>query len=300
MNASGTCFGYEIRSDLRFEYLRGGSGEPLVVAQGSNGAAPPGARLVLEWLPTERRPFAARIYRDGSLFRLWIEAAGGWFTVDPATRRIEVPDSPDPVRREERLWGIPALLCFLGRGDLPLHAAAVEIGGGAVLLAAPSGFGKTTLAAGLVAAGHRLVGEDLACVRLGQETTIVPGPAMLRVRRDVADRISLPGVERVGEDDDRVHYAIDRSRRGDCSPVPLRGIVLLRPLRADLLLERVGAAEALPDLFALSFRFPNEIDSGRCFSGVADLAARVPVWSLSHRRTLEELEETVAHVVSAL
>src|SRR5205809_388138 len=80
-----------------------------------------------------------------SAFAFCVTDAGAYH-IDPERGRIEIPDSDDDVVREQRLWGIPAALCFMHRGDFPLHAAAVEVGEGAVILAAPAQHGKTTLA----------------------------------------------------------------------------------------------------------------------------------------------------------
>ena len=142
---------------------------------------------------------------------------------------MTLPDTENVVRREERLWSIPAMLCFLARGDAALHAAAVEVDGQAVVLAAPGSFGKTTLAAAFHAAGHRLLSEDTTCIRGAEAPLVVPGPAMLRLRHDVAEQLEIPNATPVGTvEDDRVHLALDPAVRGDCSPVPLRAIVLLR------------------------------------------------------------------------
>ena len=55
------------------------------------------------------------------------------------------------------------------------------------------------MAAAFHRAGHRVLSEDTTCVRLGPEQAVVPGPAMLRVRHDVAAELELPSVRRVGE-----------------------------------------------------------------------------------------------------
>ena len=64
---------------------------------------------------------------------------------------------------------------------------------------------------------------------------------MLRVRRDVAGRLELPGASEVAGGDDRVHYSLDRANRGDCSPLPIRAFVLLRLADSGITLERVPA-----------------------------------------------------------
>ena len=291
----GTCFGFRVDSPLPFNYLREGDGEALRVDADGGQEARPDDRLVVEWVPSPELRFHGRLYESGSGYRLWIEEAG-WFQVDLDGARITVPASDDPVRREERLWSIPALLAFTARGDVALHAAAVEVDGGAVLLAAPRTFGKTTLAAGFWRKGHRVLSEDLACVRPTPEAAVVPGPAMLRLRNDVAERLELQEARRLPVDDERTHLALDEARRGDCEPVPLRGIVLLRPSDESPRMERANAAERLRDLWAVTSRFPTEEGRARCFAQVAALADTVPIWDLAHSLNLESLSGTVQYV----
>ncbi|HXV32461.1 MAG TPA: hypothetical protein VD769_00520 [Gaiellaceae bacterium] len=288
-------------SDLSFEYLRGGAGERMTVAEVESGPADPGAgkgELVSEWTPIPDRRLWARLYADGPRYRLWVEGYGT-FAVDPQAPSVGLPaGEAEEVRREERLWGIPAMLCFLARGDLPLHAASVDVGGEAVLLAAPGTFGKTTLAAGFDAAGYRVLAEDVSCIRFSPDPEVVPGPAMLRIRRDVAGGLELPGARAVAESDDRIHFSLDPERRGDTSSVPLRAIVLLRRGEDGIALEPVPAADALRDLWPLSFRLPTAEDGARCFDGLARLAAGVPIRNLVRPLRLDELPRVVERIVA--
>ncbi len=295
MTPRGACYGFEVRSTLPFAYLRDGGGDPLHVKAPAREGEGPDDVLLVEWRPTPELPLEARLYSDGRAFRLWI--GGGWFSVEPEEGRVEVP-AGGGLRTEERLWGIPALLCFRARGDLPLHAAAVEADGGAVLLAAPRTFGKTTMAAAFHRAGHRVLSEDTSCVSLAAGPAVVPGPAMLRVRHDVAERLELSRARRVAEDADRVHYALDEP--GDCTPVPLRAVVFLDESDAGPELQRVEQPEAIRDLWALSFRLPIEDDVARSFAGVADLAASVPAFRLRRPFALEAVGDHVALVLAGV
>jgi len=292
----GACYGFGVRSSVPLEYLREGGGDPLeIVAPADEGPRSDDALLV-EWEPAPERPLEARLYSDGESFRLWI-GDGGWFSVDPSAGRIDVP-ADGGIRREERLWGIPSLLCFLARGDLPLHAAAVEADGGAVIVAAPRTYGKTTMAAAFHRAGHRVLSEDTTCVRLGPEPAVVPGPAMLRLRHDMAAELELPSVRRVGESDDRMHYALEAP--GGCEAVPVRAVVFLDVSDERAALEPVHRGDAIRDLWALSFRLPLEEDVARSFGGVTDLAAAVPVLRLRRRLDLASIDDHVGLVLAGV
>jgi hypothetical protein len=293
-----TCYGYQVDSRLAFHYLRDGIGERLEVVVADGGPLSDHARLLTEWVPRRGHAYHARLYQEGTRYRMWVEDLG-WYQINPQAPRIDLPASDDVVQREERMWGIPTALCFLGRGDLSLHAAAVEVGGRAILLAAPGRFGKTTLAAGFVQAGFRLLSEDVSCVRLSPEPTVVPGPAMLRVRRDVLRRLKLSRMHVVAERSDRVSLAIDQPWRGDCQPVPLRAVVFLKGEASVPTAESVPAARSLPDLWALNFRLPDSAAWAQSFTGIAEIAKHVPVWNLLRPLRIEKLPTTVEHVVAA-
>ncbi|MDP8908470.1 MAG: hypothetical protein M3N47_04975 [Chloroflexota bacterium] len=292
----GTCFGFAVRSSLPFHYLRTGAGQPLEVS--APAVAPQGdaGELLFEWAPSSRFPLAGRLIRADPGFRLWVDT-WGWFLVDPGAPRVTLPETLNIVRREERLWSIPAILCFLARGDAALHAAAVEVDGKAVVLAAPGSFGKTTLAAAFHSAGYRLLSEDTTCIRTQDPPLVVPGPAMLRLRHDVAAQLEVPNATPVGNiEDDRVHLALDAAVRGDGSPVALGAVVLLRQAHHGLRIERVASAQAVRDLWSLSFRLPTDDDRARCFAAVADLARAIPVWNLYRPLTMRDLPATVDFV----
>lgn len=296
LSPRGSCYGYEVRSELEFRYLRSGGGDSLEIRAAAPPDRPPG-ELLLEWHPP-RFPTHARLHADGDGYRLWIDDAG-WFGVDPRAARLLVPPGGDPVRREERIWGLPILLCFLERGDLPLHASCVELDGRALVIAGPRRFGKTTLAASFAEAGCRVLAEDLACLRLGPEPAVIPGPAMLRVRRDVADAFRVAGAAVVGRDADRTHLSLGASR-GTCDPVRLGGIVLLNSADTEPQLERVTGADVVRDLWSVSFNLPTEADRARSFRAVGDLASRVTTWKLARRLRLEDIGPTMEYLVEAV
>ncbi len=291
---SGTCYGYAIDAPFDLRSLRGGGGQTLSMREAEVEGVD--SVPVMEWSPDRGDTFRARLHGEGTWYRLWIEG-DGWYSIDVAERRIDVPASVHELRREERLWGIPLTLHLLDRGDLPVHAAAVEVAGRAILLAAPRRLGKSTLAAALVGAGYRLLSEDISCIRPRHPASVVPGPAMLRVRQDVADQLTIPGAHPVGSTGDRVHFAIDLDRRGDSRAVPLGAIVLLRADAGSPRIERVEPARAVQELWTLSSGLPTPEGRARCFSDLVATARRVPTWRLSRPLTVGSLA-TAVHLVS--
>ena len=294
----GACFGYEVRSKLSLSFLRSGPGDPMEVVSEVTHGPRPDERLLIEWTPHGGHRLHARLYRGGHVYRLWV-AGAGWFSVDPTGPRIAVPSNLALVRCQELLWAIPAALCLLHRGDLPLHGAAVQVDGGAVVLAAPGGFGKTTLAASFYEAGHGVLSEDLTCLRADPGPMVVPGPAMLRLRSDVDARLSMRNVRAAAATRGRTTLALLAPRPSDGAPVPLRGIIFLRRSAETVRLTRVPAERAIRDLWALTFQIPGDSDRARCFGTIVDLVRQVPVWNLQRPLRFGALPATMKRIVDA-
>lgn len=81
-----------------------------------------------------------------------------------------------------------ALACLLLLRGIPaLHAAAIDIGGCAILVLGDSGAGKSTTAASLLRRGCALIADDTAALELsGGEVLVHPGLPRLRVLEDSA------------------------------------------------------------------------------------------------------------------
>lgn len=294
---AGVVHGYAIRTRIACRFLRdGGSDTTLWVEEGPPLEEPPPHPL-LEWRPRPDRNFRATLSHEEGRYVFWTDTEGA-FTVDPHRPSITVSEGFEPVRREERMWGVPSVVAYLSRGDLPLHAAAVEVHGKALLFPGPSRHGKTTMASGFLRAGHRMLGEDLTCCRPGEPGVVLPGPAVLRVRPDVYQRLDFPGTHPVSEDAERVHLALDADRRGTGDPVPLAGIVFLRRDSEVPAITRRTPDSAIPDLWALSLNLPSDEDRARCFRGLSSLAVGVPIWDLQRGSTIEDVAEVVDLVVN--
>jgi hypothetical protein len=294
--ARGTCFGFEIRSPFPFEGLRSpGWGEPLVIDPASPLADAARGEVVQDW---RDRGFPAQIDFDGAVYGFAVDGVGR-FVIDPSAPSIAVPRIDDPVLREELLCGVPMILCGLARGDVPVHAAAVEVDGGAVMFAAPGTYGKSTLAAAFAESGHRVLSEDTVCVRERPTPSVLPGPATLRLRPDVAAELPVRTADPIAGTDDRIRYRLREPARGDGRPVPLRAVVILRAGDGSPRVESVAAESALRDLWSLTFRVTRE-DDARCFRTLVDVVSGVPVFDLYRRLRLDDLGETVERVVRTI
>jgi hypothetical protein len=288
-----SLYGYRIETQARFRFLRVGGGvEPMGIVVTSGQPVRPTDPPLAEWaLRGTSYPARAALYQRGRSFEFWTTDTGRFF-IDPDQGLIEVPAMDDAVLREQRLCGIPMILSYAHRGDFSLHAAAVEMHGGAVLLVAPSRAGKTTLALGFHLAGYRVLSEDLVCCRPGR-LEVLPGPALVRPRPDVLAAAEPAGMSVVHRRPDRVFLSIDEDRRGSSGPVPVRGIVFLHA-SDSLRMEPIPAAAVIGALWNLSFHLPTDEDRARSFRNLAHVAGRIPAWDLHRPLRLDELDRTVA------
>jgi len=291
-------FGFRVRCAESLRFLRcGGGTDTLEVVVAPQVRRRPQTAPLADWrLAGPDDALRGTLYGVGTAFEFWATDAGA-YRIEPETGRIEIPKSPDAIAREQRLWGIPATLCFMHRGDVPLHAAAVEIGAGAVVLAAPRQHGKTTLALAFHRHGYRVLSEDLACCRLGPVPTVLPGPALLRVRPDVYDGHPPAGTHLVAARPDRICLAIDHARRGSGAPVPILAVVFLRERSNRIVMAPTLPSVAIRDLWALSFRLPTHAARAHTFSRLARLAGALPMWNLYRPTRLGSLDATVERIV---
>jgi hypothetical protein len=295
-----SCFGFAVTSTCDFKFLRSGGGaDTLEIVEAADPLSAPDSTLLLEW--TVRDPTAditARLYNADGIYHFWTNDAG-WYRVDPAARRIEISDHKDEIRREQRLWGVPTALCAKQRGDFVLHGAAIEVDGGAILLAAPGRFGKSTLALAFHRQGYRILTEDTACCALRPGPVLYPGPTSIRLRPDMFDGQAPAGTTVIDVRPDRIHLLLDSERTGGGGPVPIKMVVFLRESPDEIRLERVKSGQALPDLWTLGLRFQNEAERRRTFTQLASLAANIPVYNLHRPLTIADLDAVVSRLIEA-
>jgi hypothetical protein len=292
ISTAPSVFGYTIRSALDLSFLRHGGGvESLELVEDTDADNPTPGELLGEWpLQGTAYPARARLVRVAGGYE-YLTSDAGLFRIDIDQGRIRVPPTADSLLREQRLYGVPMILSFLSRGDISLHAAAVEVGSSAVVLAAPSRHGKSTLAMAFQRAGHRVLSEDLICCRPSTGDAI-PGPALLRIRPDVPTN-SLPiGLFVAARREDRVFIGFSSAQAGSSAPVRIGAIVFLRE-GSGLAVEPADSVTSLRDLWHLSFRTGTEEGGAESFRNLSKLAGSVQSWNVSRPLTLESLEGTV-------
>lgn len=234
----------------------------------------------------------------------------GRFAIRGRGERIDVEPAPgvsEAVLRLPLLGPVMALLLYL-RGHLVLHASAIAIGGAGVIFVGNKHAGKSTTAAALVSAGHRLLADDVVAIDFSEPDAakIRAGFPQLKLDRTV----SMPGVrERMVEQPPilphfakRHHRMIDRFAHEDVRPA--RVYILGRASTSSA--TPIARAEGLTALMQFSYvtRFGSGLLKGteeaehlrRC----AALAGATPVVRLTVPDSVERLGEVVDLIESDL
>jgi HprK-related kinase A len=201
-------------------------------------------------------------------------------------------------------WGMNWCLSMHLHRFLIVHAAVVERGGRALILPAPPGSGKSTLCAGLVWRGWRLLSDELTLIDPGSgRITPVPRPVSLKnasieVIREFAPNATFGPV---------VHNTVKGSI-GHFSPPPgtvkqaqvtaLPGwLVLPRYVAgAPTQLQPLSKGRALMALVENAFNY--QVHGAAGFHAVAGLVSRSACYEFSYSR-LEEAVELFAELASS-
>ena len=192
---------------------------------------------------------------------------------------IGVPEDLLPVY----VGGQVLAALLLLRGELVMHASAVERDGRAVALVGASGAGKTTIAAMACAAGARIVTDDVLRVEPGEPgVRCWRGATQLRLRPDAAAMVGCSDVAFAGVSaDGRQLLPVDRA------PMDEMPLTALFVPHVDPTARKVGvtAINRKDALFALvsSPRILGWQDArthGRHFSRLAELVEQVPTFRL--------------------
>ena len=154
------------------------------------------------------------------------------FTADTfRANRIEIHTGPAwPGHLPPSFFGTVTAALMTWRGGIAMHASAVEVDGEAVLLCGASGAGKSTLTAALIAAGARLISDDLSVLQTrpgGGAPVLFAGRRTLRLFPEVAEMLggsvqfdSSPGT-------DGRKWIVTPPRVDPHTAFPLRGALLL-------------------------------------------------------------------------
>jgi hypothetical protein len=181
---------------------------------------------------------------------------------------------------------------------LVLHASAVSIEGRAVLFLAPSGRGKSSCAAALMARGHSMLADDVAVINTEHEPFQVP-PSFpsLKLMPDSAAALGLDprGGKPVHLGSDKSFFSLSHSyQKGS---VPLSRVYSLSA-GATVKIERLKASAAVMELVKNTYHIGLDAlaTRGRHLVQCSDLARKVPVFRLTRSSELDSLSEIALRV----
>lgn len=165
------------------------------------------------------------------------------------------------------LWHLNRSAVGSAPGHLIVHAAALEHGGGAILLPAASGSGKTTLAAGLVKAGMGYLSDEVAAIH-PTTLAVTPYPKPLTVKVgswDVLAGLAPLAADVPGPYREQQWHVDPRAIRPGSIAAPCRPRLLVFPCYrpgAATRLVPLGRAEAVVRLATHTFSRPEPAQRG--------------------------------------
>jgi hypothetical protein len=194
-----------------------------------------------------------------------------------------------------RLFILGSIMAFVLqlRGALVLHAAAVEIDGGAILFAGPTGAGKSTMAALCATRGRRVLTDDMiALFSAGGPFVGFPGASSFKLWTDSLDALSQkqdmlrPVFTRVDK------FFWNNPAPAAVTPHPLRAIFGLCSSPGAVWIERCNNLESLDLIAANTYRMQHVevLQNDRShFSTCARMATSTPVFRLFRPLDLKRL-----------
>jgi hypothetical protein len=266
----GSLYGFEVLSELPLERLNAAAGTrgELRIEAASEPLRAPAEKAAGTLIDDEGRCWYASYELGGGRCLLELPPTVS-FLLEPEEGRIVVDSrDEDAELLEHRIASSAICTLLVLRGDLVLHAAAVEVDGRAVIFCGPTLRGKSTLAQVLGESGCGILGEDGIAIALGEDGAIAfPGARGVRVR------------SHNGGDRTRTDLVADPSI--EPAPCPVGAVVLLGERGDGLEVEPLGPAQALA-LFTPNLIHSGGRDSiGAAFARLATLLGSVPTIRLS-------------------
>ena len=259
-----------------------------------------------EWLSPDGSAWADFYRQDGAYLIRFIGQAD--FIISGRADNIDVYPAPGlPQGVLDYLFlDLVEPLAISHRGELVVHAGAIEIEGGAALFSGPSGSGKSTLVASFTADGYRFVNDDAAQLvndELGY--WVQPRHHSLRLCEDSGDALlsQFNGVTRLLSSSDKATFVLNDQSILCREACQLRHIYFLEDESAEeISIRPLSGSEAMIRLATHSFSLDvsDKISLARKFENIARIAALPIFFSLAYPRRYELLPEVREAVVKHL
>jgi hypothetical protein len=168
-------------------------------------------------------------------------------------RAVDLVDAVERLRRDVNRRAVTA-----ADGDLVLHAGAVELDGGAIVVSTPAHGGASTLVAALVAEGCGYLADEAVPVRL-QDARVSPFPQPLALDDRALDLLPEIPTLRIGRTHDAAARRLValRSTAGSTSTLPVAMVAFPeRDWSGVTVVEPVSSDDAVVRLAERCFNFP--------------------------------------------
>ena len=238
---------------------------------------------------------------DRSSYARWKRV--GEFLVSANGRSIHCRPFDEAITESFQVYLLGQALSFalVKRGFEPLHATTIVIDGEAVVFLGDGGFGKSTLAACFLDAGHRMLTDDLLLLRQSTHGILAyPGPPRIKLLPKIARKYMsqiVGGGVRMNPDTEKLILPLGEERHCPV-PVPVKAIYALpapleifrkKGIRIEPLSARDGFLKLVESTF--NYRVVDRDRLGRQFTETARLVCAMPIRGLSYPRVLSRLAE---------
>ncbi len=259
-----------------------------------------GAPGELVMMRADARGAAFAIARRGDAVVVWGRSRGT-FEIDPARLRFRTDPGDRPDAWAHQLATVALPLALAERGAAAIHASGFAGPRGAVLLAGPSGRGKSTTSLLASSLGFAPLADDAAVfepARGGPIRVFAGGAGFWATPRAAA---AAGGTDDAGLADGRAERRIFR---GGAEPpagaVPVAAIAVLAERRPRLSIERLEPATALQRLVPALLHVGDRVALERSFTALAGVLERVPAWEVAMPQGLDRSRAELRALIERL
>jgi hypothetical protein len=308
---SYNVYGIRLRSEWKLPYPKGAAPWLADVSLLKGGDAEFADALKAANIPVAPSPWSTAPLPDGSTYLRWLNIFE--FLIQSDGRSVVCrPLSHRALDAFHTHLGPSLSFALINIGIEPLHSTTVVIDGQAVALMGDSGYGKSTLGAEFLRAGHQLLTDDLLVLKDTRKGFLAyPGAPRVKLYPEMARRVLGPNVKglRLKGLTPKLIVPLDATR-GRRTITPLKAIYVLTPpphvsgrkAPAGVRFKDLTARQACLELVRNTFNMAVE-ESGRLerqFAQATRLALNVPIKTLSYPRRFSMLSEAREAILADL
>jgi hypothetical protein len=304
------AWGRVIQSDIELPFDDASPEEPMIIVQRADQIPEGKGKVVYQSVAADGEVvYSCRL---GDRGYVWTYPRTGTFEVSREGSLIRWCSAHECERDVSAILSGPILgLALQLQGCVSLHGNSLVFGGSAFGLLAPSGYGKSTLAACLMASGCQLLSDDVLALELSDGRPVaLPSLPRLKLWPDSLDHLlSQADWQSL---DSYVSWIEKRLLAPDklggyCAEArPLAALFVLVPTspEGDIEVARLRGSEAMLALLANIYQahlLIHERDLlSRHLETVSHLTLTTPVYAINCPRSFERLDETAAEVLAQL